>query len=208
MSPRAGPAASAGNTDGQGYDINGSRYHKWIRDGTPEVIWLPSLVFPQALLSAAKCMYSRSQQLSGHRVGVECVVHSIAARGKPGGDLEKNNLLHVNGVWAEGFHWNGNCIEPTPPGHLYTEMPTLAIVPHEIVATESLVTGDALADEEAQLDKELGGTLLSTAEDDQLHTFHCPLYKTHHRDELVIYVSVHTAEVAEATSPVLQSMLC
>ena len=59
------------------------------------------------------------------------------------------------------------------------------------------MTGDAL-DEEAQLDKELGGTSLSTAEDDQLHTFHCPLYKTHHRDELVIYVSVHTAEVAEA----------
>ena len=71
--------------DGSGLD----RYSANGYDGTP-VIWLPSLVFPQALLSAAKCMYSRSQQLSGH--GLELNASFIASQreGKRWGSGENN----------------------------------------------------------------------------------------------------------------------
>ncbi|XP_025602682.2 dynein axonemal heavy chain 1-like [Athalia rosae] len=98
---------------------------EWYNKGIPAAFWISGFYFPQAFLTGTLQNFARRYATSIDTIDFAFTVLSGKPKQKP------KDGCAVYGLFLEGCRWGGSALAESLPKELYTEMPTIMLLPEE-----------------------------------------------------------------------------
>ena len=134
----------------------------WITQGPPVVYWLSGYFFPQGWITGLLQTHSRVTGIPVDKLGFAVEVCRTEPTQRP------RHGAYISGLFLQGARWdrrNGaaGCLADAVPGELFDKMPSIKLLPVELV------------EEEEEEEEGAGG---GGGEKKEKSTYACPVYKT------------------------------
>nr|XP_046487754.1 dynein axonemal heavy chain 1-like [Neodiprion pinetum] len=98
---------------------------EWYNRGIPPAFWISGFYFPQAFLTGTLQNFARRYAISIDAIDFGFVVLSSKPKQKP------KDGCAIYGLFLEGCRWGDTALAESLPKELYTDMPTIMLIPEE-----------------------------------------------------------------------------